>query len=98
MSARVKLSQTELSILIDNVERNGGDASVLRSMLKVKDNDPSGASDESHVKELMEQSTIEEGPGLKCSMCGNSTPLLIADCCNGCFTDWALSMRRKNNG
>ena len=98
MSARVKLSQTELSILIGNVERNGGDASGLRSLLKVKDNDPSGASDESHVKELMEQSTIEEGPGLKCSMCGNSTPLLISDCCQDCFTKWALSTRRKENG
>ena len=95
MSARIKLNQAELEIIIGNVERNGGDASGLRSLLKAKDAEP---SNESHIKNLMEQSTIEEGSGLRCSVCGNGTPLLISDCCQKCFADWALSMRRKNNG
>ncbi len=99
MPARVRLSQSELTILIDNVERNGGDASDLRSLLKAKANDKdTEPTDDSHVKNMMEQSTVENGPGLRCSMCGDGTPLLISDCCQECFTRWALSTRRKKDG
>jgi hypothetical protein len=94
MPGRVRLNREELAIIISNIERNGGDASQLRELLSLKGTDSSDADD---VKILMEQSPSKEGPGLRCLIYGSETPRLISDSCEGCFTHWALSTKRKKD-
>ena len=102
---KVHLSKSDLPKIIANIEANGGDASELRAILEdnPKTNHPEEMSDDEVVNYNRSISTIQEGDGLVCSMCNESSPRLTSGTCDQCFRSWSLSckaaivkMRRKD--
>lgn len=96
----IRLEKRDIPIIIDNIERNGGDASKLRALL----DDASGKyslkaviskiSDDELVELMRKDSTVEEGEGLICSICPETCSHLTNGVCDSCFRDWAISCKK----
>ena len=96
----IRLEKRDLPIIIDNIERNGGDASKIRALL---DGAPgkyslkaviSKISDDELVELMRKDSTVEEGDGLICSICQGACSRLTSGVCVSCFRDWAISCKK----
>ncbi len=90
-----RIDKKELPLIIHNIESRGGDASELRAILestprRVTTGD---ISDDDLVELIREDSTVEEGEGLVCSICGGSNPRLTSGVCDPCFRQWAISCK-----
>jgi len=105
MSAEVRLSKKELIDLIEITEQTGGDATQLRELLELVENDARqhGASnhikeklsDEEYLKEKRDQSQVEHGTDLECMICHQKFDHLISGTCEVCFRGWMLSTKRS---
>jgi len=96
----IRLEKRDLPIIIENIERNGGDASDLRALL---DGAPgshslkaaiSEVSDDELVEMIRKDSTVEEGEGLICSICPETCSRLTNGVCDSCFQAWAISCKK----
>lgn len=91
----VKLDKKDLPQIIENIERNGGDASELRNILGVSPSEQNTIDDDEWVELKMKQSEIHHGSGLRCTVCGELVNDLISGVCEQCFGAWALTARRE---
>ncbi len=96
----VRLEKRDLPIIIENIERNGGDASDLRALLDgvtVKHSLKtaiSKISDNELVEMMRKDSTVEEEEGLICSICPETCSRLTSGVCDSCFCAWAISCKK----
>lgn len=92
----VKLDKKYLPEIIDNIERNGGDASQLRAILKdsKKDLEPDDIPDEELVELVRKDSPVQVGDGLVCCLCHKETARVTSGVCDECFRPWALSGKK----
>jgi len=104
MSAKVRLNKKELIDLIEVTEQAGGDATKLRELLELVENDAQqhGAShhlkeklsDEEYLKEKRDQIEIEYGTDLECMICHQKFDHLLSGTCEVCFRKWVLSTKK----
>lgn len=101
----IRLEKRDLPTIIENIERNGGDASKLRALLNDASlNGASGkyslkaaigeVSDDELVEMIRKDSTVEEGEGLICSICPGTCSRLTNGVCDSCFQAWAISCKK----
>ena len=105
MSANVRLSKKELIDLIEMTEQTGGDATQLRELLELVENDARqhGASnhpkeklsDEEYLVEKRAQTEIEEGADLECMICHSKFDHLLSGTCEVCWRDWMLLTKKR---
>ena len=103
MPALVRISIKEATELADSIEDNGGNALSLRSAVSELTKKKVGLqiiaaneiSDEEHVEELRQKSTIEHGEALECMVCHEKFNTLVSGTCENCFREWALTTKRR---
>lgn len=99
----LRLSVKEANELVDEIERQGGNADSLRAAIKDVNDTKNGHSsvpadkmnDEEHIQWLRSQSAIEKGKDLECLVCHQKFDQLITGTCEVCFREWALATARR---
>lgn len=97
----VRLEKKDLPLIIENIEKNGGDASQLRAIIEgVPGKYHPGATvnkivDDDYVEMMLQKSPVEEGIDLECMVCHSQTTTLISGVCKECFRPWALSTKKS---
>lgn len=90
----VRLDKKDLPQIIENIERNGGNASELQAVLGDNNKESNVEISDAQLAEMIRQeSTVEEGENLICTACGESCSRLTSGVCDKCFYPWAISAR-----
>lgn len=98
----VKLDKRDIPQIIENIEKNGGDASQLRAAIEDNtkkpglSNAPNEISDDGYVETMMQKSPVQKGTDLECEACHAHVAVLYSGVCEVCFRPWALSTKRKD--
>ena len=96
----VRLEKKELPLIIENIEKNGGDASQLRAIIedglgKYHPSDTlNGIVDDDYVEMMLQKSPVEVGTNLECMLCHSQVTTLISGVCSECFRIWVLSTKK----
>jgi len=99
----LKLSVKEANNLVEEIERNGGNADGLKAAINDVNNPgnhrtsipASSITDEEWLEAKRAESTIERGTNLECMMCHDKFDHLICDVCEVCFREWMLPLKPK---
>jgi len=99
----LRLSVKDANDLVDEIERQGGNADSLRSAIKDVNDAKNGrasvpatnVSDEEFIAEMRAKSQIEHGTDLECMICHDKFDHLISGTCEVCFREWMLSTPRR---
>lgn len=96
----MRVTNADLDVIIDNIEKKGEDASELKTLRDSSTRNSRQAGndfvdDDEHVRHLVEQSPVENGNNLECQVCHELCTELISGVCKKCFRGWALSTKKK---
>ena len=102
----LKLSVKEANDLVDEIERNGGNADSLIAAINDVNNPGNGRlsipaneiGDEEYLEEKRGQSYVEHGTDLECMICHDKFDHLISGTCEVCFREWVLGTKPKGWG
>ena len=100
----LKLSVKEANDLVDEIERNGGNADSLKAAANAAVNPGNGnskvpagrESNEEYVAEKRSQTEIEHGTDLECMICHDKFDHLLSGTCENCWREWMLSAKPRN--
>ena len=100
----LKLSIKEANELVDEIERNQGNADSLRAAIADVNNPGNGRlsvpatdiADEEYLAEKRAKTDIEYGTDLECMICGDKFDHLISGTCEVCFREWMLGAKPRD--